>query len=338
MNQGSQRSALLITPTFFGIEHEIAAELERRGFRVDFLSDRPFESPFLKAAGRLSRASMLRMADRFYQSHLDATGRPDYELVLVIVGEGLSQQMLRRMRTALPRARFILYMWDSLTGRKSGVADNLSLFDQCLTFDPDDAKTFGLELRPLFYTERFDLLPQKEPAYDLSFVGTIHSDRYRVISSVAGQMSAHRRCYWYLYLQADWVYAFYRIVRPGFWKTRRSDFRFQPLSRTEVTKIFMDSRAVLDVEHPTQTGLTLRTFEALGARKKLVTTNALVRNYEFYDPRNICVIDRKTCRFDEGFLDTAYVELSPEIRKHYSLAGWADQVLGHTEPRRTGVN
>jgi hypothetical protein len=328
MSQGSQRSALLITPTFFGIEHEIAAELQRRGFSVDFLPDRPFESPFLKAIGRLSRASMLRTADRFYQSHLDNKGRPDYDLVLVIVGEGLSQRLLTRMRAALPRARFILYMWDSLTGRKSGVADNLSLFDRCLTFDPSDARHFGLQLRPLFYTPTFDLPPQLDPAYDLSFVGTIHSDRYEVITKVARQIGAHRRCYWYLYLQAQWVYAFYRTVRPSFWNTRSGDFRFAPLTRTDVTRIFMDSRAVLDIEHPTQTGLTLRTFEALGARKKLITTNSLVRNYDFFDPRNTCVIDRTTARFDERFLDTAYVEPPPEIRARYSLAGWADEVLG----------
>ena len=324
------KAALLISPTFFGIEHEISAELQRRGYRVDLLPDRPFESPLLKAAGRLSRSWMLRRADRFFGGHLARPGRPDYQLVLVIVGEGLSPGMLRSLRAALPRAHFVLYMWDSLTGRKSGVAANLPFFDKCLTFDPSDAKHFGIPLRPLFYTPQFDLPERLDPAYALSFVGTIHSDRYEVISRVARQLGTDRRSYWYLYLQAPWVYALYRTVRPSFWSTHMADFRFKALPRDEVTRVFLDSRSVLDIEHPMQTGLTLRTFEALGARKKIITTNQRVRDYDFFDARNVCIIDRDRPLLDKDFLDSPYAELSPAIRRRYSMAGWADDVLAGT--------
>jgi hypothetical protein len=49
---------------------------------------------------------------------------------------------------------------------------------------------------------------------------------------------------------------------------------------------------VLDIQHPRQTGLTMRTLEALGAGKKLVTTNVQVKEYDFYDERQVRVVDR----------------------------------------------
>lgn len=92
-------------------------------------------------------------------------------------------------------------------------------------------------------------------------------------------------------------------------------------------RVFFDSRTILDIEHPAQTGLTMRTFETLGASKKLVTTNAQVRDYDFFDPSNILVIDRKSPpRIPESFLETAYVPAHADIYSKYSLQGWIKDV------------
>lgn len=74
-------------------------------------------------------------------------------------------------------------------------------------------------------------------------------------------------------------------------------------------------------------GLTMRTFETLGASKKLVTTNAQVRDYDFFDPSNILVIDRKLPpRIPDSFLETAYVPARADIYAKYSLQGWIKDV------------
>jgi hypothetical protein len=100
------------------------------------------------------------------------------------------------------------------------------------------------------------------------------------------------------------------------------------LSISAVNDVFMSSRAVLDVTHPRQRGLTMRTLETLGASKKLVTTNASVADYDFYDSANIAVIDRHSPSIDADFLRSAYSPLAPSIVSRYSLSGWLCEVLG----------
>lgn len=319
----NNKRVLFIAPQFFGYEQEILAELERRGARVDFLLDRPFESAFLKAVTRWRRQWVIGAAERYYEQYTDLSGNYDY--VFVINGQTLSKRVLRLWRERFGRAKFFLYMWDSFFNRKDA-ADVLGLYDRAFTFDRDDARKYSINFRPLFFSKGFESVANDSPEWDISFVGTAHTDRYAVVSKVARQVS-EVRAYYYLFLQAKWVYWAYRIINPAFISARLSDFNFKPLAKTDVQKIFFSSRAILDIEHPKQTGLTMRTLETLGARKKLITTNAQVMSYDFYRDSNICVVDRKVPVIPRDFLSTPYVEISPDIYRRYSLEGWLDEIF-----------
>jgi hypothetical protein len=70
----------------------------------------------------------------------------------------------------------------------------------------------------------------------------------------------------------------------------------------------------------------MRTFEALGSRRKLVTTNAALREYDFFNPVNITVIDRRRPQLDREFLHTPYEPVKESIRQKYSLSHWVREV------------
>lgn len=52
------------------------------------------------------------------------------------------------------------------------------------------------------------------------------------------------------------------------------------------------SKAQIEIQHPSQKGLTTRAFESLGTKTKLITTNPAIRQYDFYNSNNILIIDR----------------------------------------------
>jgi hypothetical protein len=52
-----------------------------------------------------------------------------------------------------------------------------------------------------------------------------------------------------------------------------------------------------------------------------------VREYDFYNPNNIQVVDRLAPVVDPTFLESPYVPLDPALYDKYSLKGWADEVL-----------
>ena len=317
---------LLIAPRFFGYEHDIAAELMRQGLQVDLLPDRPFESPFFKAMMRFRpELGGHKASDKFYAERLCALGRNDYAIILVIQGEGITPRTLSEFRTTYPRARIVFYTWDSIENKPFSKR-NLTRYDRCSTFDPVDAKKYGAAFRPLFFSPGFDRPTDTESTYDLSFIGTVHSDRYRIVRALVEQLPADSRSFIYLYLQAPWMYDLRRIFTNTLDGAKRDEFRFVSLSKNMVQATFFGSRAVVDIEHPNQRGATMRTFEAIGSHRKMITTNASLRNYDFFDPRNILIINRRTPSLDLEFLQTPYVSLPRAVRHKYALSQWVRDV------------
>ncbi len=319
---------LLVAPRFFGYERDILEEIERKGGRVDWLPDRPFDSPSMAALTKFAPASITLFADRLYFQLLESFNTTKYDFVLVINGQTLSSRMLRFLKTTYPTAKLILYMWDSIENR-SHVTKNFAFFDTLSSFDPKSTKDFGMQLRPLFFSQESQLSQGGQPSYkyDVSFVGTAHSDRYAVINRLRDNLPTDVVGYWYLYLQSEWIYHVYKTMRSDMGSSSKLDFRFDPLPRTSLQAIFMASRSSIDIEHPLQRGLTMRTFETLGMRRKLITTNSLISEYDFFSSDNICVIDRRNPVIPKSFFESPFQDISPDLRYKYSISGWLDQLL-----------
>ncbi|MEG2567548.1 MAG: hypothetical protein RSA84_15220 [Acinetobacter sp.] len=320
------KKVLYIAPRFFGYESEIRDELTKRGAHVDFLLDRPFDTPLLKAVTRVSRKLIIGAADRFYETQLEGLKGQDYDYVFVINGQTLSSVTLERWHRYFPRAIFVLYMWDSFGNRRWAV-DNLNYFDVKFTFDREDAKEYGINFRPLFFSIGFETASQAAIEWDISFIGTAHTDRYDIASKVAAALGDNFKTHWYLFLQASWVYWLYKFTNRSFREAKFADFKFSPLTKSDVQSIFNASGCILDIEHPKQTGLTMRTLETLGARKKLVTTNKSVLEYDFFDERNICLVDRLAPSIPSDFLTTPYRDIDVSIYNSYRLEGWMDEIF-----------
>ena len=107
----------------------------------------------------------------------------------------------------------------------------------------------------------------------------------------------------------------------------KSHLLFKPMSADTISKHYTDCAAVLDIEHPNQSGLTMRTFEVIASGKKLITTNKKIIEHDFFDPSRICVIDRNKPVISDDFLKSPTPPLSESFLSHYSLQGWILDVL-----------
>lgn len=317
---------LFMAPKFFGYEVEIARAISARGAIVDLLPDRPFGTPAMAAITRFAPSLVIPAATAYYRKLLSGFGRSYYDIIFIVNGQTLSKDLLSELRSSFPRSRFVLYMWDSTENRQSAV-EKFGFFDEISTFDPLSAKRFKLPLRHLFFGKGFVPDTQENFIYHICFIGTAHSDRFGIVSRLDRQITPNLDRFWYLFLQARWVYYAYKMTNPGFRSAKIDNFRFEPIARPEVQDIVSKSRSVLDIEHPQQTGLTMRTLETFGAGKKLVTTNASILDTDLYDARNICVIDRNNPTIPSSFLETPYSPPPQEVYDRYSLDGWIDEIL-----------
>ena len=95
----------------------------------------------------------------------------------------------------------------------------------------------------------------------------------------------------------------------------------------QIKEIYRNSNCILDVEHQRQRGLTMRTIELVGMQKKIITTNASVTEYDFYNPSNICVIDRENPVVEESFWGKAYEPIREEILRRYALESFVKEIF-----------
>ncbi|WP_461671168.1 hypothetical protein, partial [Mycobacterium tuberculosis] len=205
-------------------------------------------------------------------------------------------------------AKFCLYLWDSIDNIPS-IKGKFKYFDRILSFDRIDTQKYeNIIHRPLFYLDEFRRVSEvkhfENHKIDLAFFGTIHSDRYAIIKNIKKSCEDLKMSFYsYQYLQSEFIYFFYKMYKKEFRGTKKNDFSYQKMSTREISIMVDESKVILDIQHPNQTGLTMRTIEMIGMSKKIITTNQDIVNYDFYDSRNIAVIDRDNVNIPQYFFN-----------------------------------
>ena len=311
---------LMFCPKFFGYDKKIADALRSQGHQVDLYDERVSNNVFAKTCIRYNIKLFRPVLDRYISRIIADNTDKQYDFIFVVKGEGLTAKGLSQLRQAYPQAKQILYLWDSLENIPEGVEKN-SLYDRVLTFDPKDAKQYGLHFRPLFYHNGFSGKEETNAFdYDIAFIGTAHSARPRIVKALRTQCEEKgRKMFSFLFSPHYLVYLFNKLTNCEYRNVKWSDLQTKPLPAQTVREIYNTSRCVLDIEHSKQRGLTMRTIEMLGMGKKVITTNALIAEYDFYNPQNFFIIDRENPVLDVSFFDTPYVPLPEQTQNKYSL-------------------
>jgi hypothetical protein len=319
------KQILFFGPSTFNYEKEIVAELEKAGAQVTYRSDKPGNSFLLKALLRLFPKILWRYADFVFRRWLSENGPSTCDVVLVVKGEGLSPKFLDILRVKYKDAKFILYLWDSVRNVRK-VELKLIKFDALYSFDAGDCKKHSLlKYRPLFFLERY---LDKNPSIgrECFFIGTLNGDRPAVIERLLHALPPHTFDYW-LFVRGSIELGIRRIFDRSLKGLDHARFLRQPMSSLEISQHFKACAAIVDIEHPNQVGLTMRTFEVLASGKKLITTNKSILNHDFYDASRICVVDRNNPQIEASFIETKVAQLPNSFYEKYSLKGWLSEVL-----------
>lgn len=323
------KQILFFSPKAFGYEEAIKMRLEDYGANVVYYDDRPSNGFWGKAVLRAKPQLMKWHVEKYYRKifkEVISMGTSEYIFLLNL--EAMPLWFLKKVKEANPKATIVFYMWDSLKN-KPHAAQYMVYCNKTFSFDPHDESANGFRFRPLFYINEYaGIAKKKDYVYDLSFIGTAHSDRLRISEQLERIIEKNGGCsYKYLYLQSKKLWFYLKMHDPNFKKTHSSDFNYTSLSTQATIDVISKSRIVLDIQHPRQTGLTMRAIEMIGAERKLITTNAAIKDYDFYSPQNIYVIDREKPFVDKDFLDSKYEPISSELYHKYSIDGWLEELF-----------
>jgi len=329
----SGKNVLLISVKFFNYENLIKMQLEKMGAKVYLYDERPSNSFFSKAIIRIKKEVFSRKINEYFKLIIDQIKDVQLDYFLLIKGEATPQFFIDFLRRNNPGIVLIYYTFDSFKNNSNGL-EILGNFDRKFTFDSEDANKFNLQFRPLFYAGDYGGLYDKQSKfkYDLAFIGTAHSDRY-FISEKAKSWSIVNdlKMYTFYFSPSKILFKYKKITDKGFKNFDVAKISFQSLTHKEIIDIYQESKVILDINHPGQNGLTMRTFETLGAGRKLITTNENIKKYPFYDPQNIFVINRVNLEFDVNFFKTPFKHIPANLLKSMSLLGWIEELFGLTK-------
>jgi hypothetical protein len=313
------KKILFLSVRFHNYEVEILKKLQSLGAEVDFFDSRPSNSFISKVLIRINNSLVSRRINKYYDQVFASIAEKTYDYVFVIKAESVTSDIILRFKKAQPNAKFILYLYDSIRNNRQ-VKGLIPFFDKVLTFDKEDADLIDIAIfRPLFFLDDYCQEIKPVNTYDACFIGTVHSDRYMILRKIERQLKGRYKLFFYFYLPSKFYYYAKVFTDSSFRNTRADDFKYKSLPHTEVANIVLASKVVVDIQHPKQSGLTMRTFEVLAAKRKLITTNKSIKDYDLYNDLNVCVVDRKNPLIDERFLNSTFDEISPDILNRYSL-------------------
>lgn len=324
-----RKKILFISADFFGYHKEIIGKLEEFGASVTYFDERPSNDFFTKSVIRVFKTLMSLKLNNYYKDIIDKTKEENFDYIFIIKGEAITTQHLNELKKLHKNAKFILYLWDSISYNPN--AEKIkSKFDKVLTFDPTDAEKSNMEFRPLFYIDDYKNISviRENHSIDLLFIGTVHTDRYFILKKIEAQLKEQGlNPYFYMYYPSKILFWFKKALDRSFRNAVYSDFKFKSLSKQDVIHLYKSSKAILDIERPKQNGLTIRTIEVLGSKRKLLTTNSSIEKYDFYDNLNQNIISRDDPKINLRFFKTEYKDIKEETYNYYSINYWIEQIF-----------
>lgn len=240
----------------------------------------------------------------------------DYDTIFI--SDGIrGRDVVQYIKKHNPAVRIIIFYINTYEYGASNDPKNYKDLDvELYTYDKEQALTAGITFKHYFYDdEEYQKLissnENQEIWQDIFFVG---EDKGRL-----KQIMHLHEIFSKLHLKDK-----LNVVASKHRKynQEQQSMLFNRISYDEVAKNIWHSKAVLDLSWSRQHGITLRPMEAMFFKKKLITNNQDIVNYDFYDERNIFLLGRDNTKDLVRFLSDKYYPVSNEIVRQYTRDWW----------------
>ena len=180
-----KKKVLFIGIGFYDYEESIIREFKKLGYEVDYFSEVPPYNLIYRFHTRVKNEIKIQAINRAHTLEIANDCGTDYNLVFVIKCENLTTVDLKIIKDKNPKAKFILYLWDSIA-RISNIESKFKFFDTIYSFDRLDCLSNNLlNFNPLFYRNEYAHIDYDEKAnWDIYHLGWYHSDRLELIKKI----------------------------------------------------------------------------------------------------------------------------------------------------------
>jgi hypothetical protein len=313
------KKILFLAPDSVGIIKVVQKELAQiPGLQVDYIDLNQFKDKF-RYKNLYHRATNLylktfkkiNLKPIFFNNQVKAEINKQqnfYDRVVIIRPDLINDELLNLLKSRTNN--FIAYYWDSVAffPRKAAIKE---LFDTVYSFDTEDCKQYGFTLLNNFYY--YEGTPVK--TCDNVYCLISHDKRLATVEKIGK------------YLNAKGIANTLKIYKDNPFKYSNIMPVHQIIPYEIMINEIKHSTVLLEILKEQQQGLTFRALEALGLKKKLITNNPLIKDYDFFDANNIFIIDTENINIPDWFFKTPYKEIDEKIRLKYHLKEWINTLF-----------
>jgi hypothetical protein len=196
-------------------------------------------------------------------------------------------------------------------------------FQNIWSFDRKDCESNSrLKFRPGFYRSKIN----RPKRYYISFIGTGYLDRLNTLRTLQKELK-NKNLPFYFKIRIGYLdYLQNRYIYNNITKEDKALLSFLPVPYTQFLEITASSTIVLDMAHPLQNGLTMRTFDAMASGSFLLTTNRDIVNYPQITPNLYKFLDVENPKLLDGFGEEQ-VPIPEDFLSYFSLDCFVSQIF-----------
>lgn len=309
-------NVLLISSYVFGYMDFAVDEMRNQGHEVEvYYYDKPpfefsYQNSFHKGISGIKK--VVGINERKNHRHNFLVTKLKYkkfDKTIVIHGQYLEDKTLAFLQS-ISHER-IAFFFDSL-GKMPRQKRIVDFFDTIYSYDPNDCKNEGFRfLNNFIPTERY-----RNGQYDyLIFNISSLDQRLEIFQNLANYLNLQHISYQFQLCNSRLKHLENFTINP-----KRIDAK-------EILPLIKNCKIMVDIQRKDQSGLSFRPFEAMGNQKKLITNHQAIKEYDFYNPQNIWIIDEENIQIPNEFLLSDYQKIPDEIYQQYTLKSWVQHIL-----------
>jgi len=230
---------------------------------------------------------------------------------VIIFDYGYQNCMEKYIKKINPHCEVNLFCWNKIDRyHKSGLkfTDKTRIYST----DPGDCEKYGFKYNHIFYPSELHEDWNPELSDRVYFIG---ADKGRA-SSLLSLKSLFEQCG----LKTD-ISVISSNCNPDYLNQFSSILSDKPITYSQYISEIKKNGILLDICQKDQRAITMRVLESVVYSKKLITTNPEVKNFSFYKPENILIIDLTNLPGPEDLRDFISKSFIPYSREELDEIG-----------------
>lgn len=214
---------------------------------------------------------------------------------IIFFDNAFSDVIAKYIKKKYPNKKTFFWYWNPITEYSCKFLNN-KFIDEFFTYSKSDAINYNINYINQFYSDKIKLSKNKLLT-DILFLG-MAKNRKKEILKFEKECSNNNLLTNFIIVEKKEEYISY------------DDY------------LNMISKSKCIVEYTDDNNLTLRTVESIFFKKKLITNNKDIVNYDFYNKNNVFIIGLDNIKKLGEFVNSEYEKNQNHIMENYNFENW----------------